>query len=146
MRCSRSSFGLAQGLSTAHRLGVIYNFQNATTKNNSVMIIAMGLKNSSCVNVLIQAPPIPSARSTSGPTQQSEATMAAAMAPMSVPFPQFNFFISDLFWMLMTEKSGTTHPADVFRNHLPAFLRPLPTVSIHEFFHQFLAISAALFV
>src|SRR3546814_16715010 len=58
-----------------------YSIQNATAKDTTAAALNQGLKGSRAVRVLIQAPLIPMNTSTSGTTQQTDAPMAAMLAP-----------------------------------------------------------------
>lgn len=67
--------------SAPHSAAGRYSIQNATAKHSTAAALNKGLKGSSAVRVLIQAPLIPSSTRTNGTTQQTEAPRVARLAP-----------------------------------------------------------------
>ena len=80
-RLRRRASGAMQLPSTPHRAAGRYSIQNATAKDSTAAALNQGLKGSRAVRVPIQAPLMPSRTSTSGTTQQTDAPMAAMLAP-----------------------------------------------------------------
>src|SRR5690606_1728576 len=80
-RLLRSVAGSTQLPSTPHCDAGRYSIQNATAKDTTAAALNQGLRGSRAVRVLIQAPLIPMNISTSGTTQQTDAPIAAMLAP-----------------------------------------------------------------
>lgn len=80
-RLRRTILGSMQLPSTVHGAVGRYTIQNATARDRTATALNQGLRGSSAVRMLIQAPLIPMSTSTNGRTQQTEAPTVATPAP-----------------------------------------------------------------
>jgi hypothetical protein len=80
-----STIGSAHSAPGSQTCGCKYRRRNARPRNNSVAAMNQGRSGSSAVRLAIHAPPMPSASSTNGPTQHTDAPIAASAPATSEP-------------------------------------------------------------